>query len=384
MKKLLALPLLMIIFSFFAAAQSEEEEWDSYIYYYADTLAQTLRNDDTTLLNSIFDEDRFLQKILIQKDDENIQSYNKAYSKKLKNELNLGKMIVEAIDTGHYDFVNHYTAVEGDLHLIFRLLELNGAINYHDFQLEWFEVDSVYRVTDIYFYANGEKISETLHMIYKNLLRGALEVKTGNSLLNKAEQENVKFRKIKSLLLAQKYEEANKLFNSLSEKLRKQRIYQYWRIKISVHLTNQEYIDAIEDYNNSYPDDPSFFFLAYEKAFLEEDWESAQKYLNKLDISVGLDPFLDYYRGLIFYSKKDYKQAQEKFEIAKSKYKFELLYDYLLDVYISTNQNTEAIKVLNDYLSDFNYVKKDLIKWFKENYPDFSQLPEFLIWEKEE
>jgi hypothetical protein len=384
MKKWMTLFLIMTTFSLFVSAQSEEEEWDDYIYYYADTLAQTLRNNDTTLLNSIFDEDRLLQKILIQKEDENIQTFNQNYTERLKDEFNLGKIIVEAIDTGHYDFVNHYTSVEGDLHIIFRLLGLDGAFNYHDFQLEWVEADLAYRATDVYFYGNGEKVSETLQIIYKNLLRGALDVKVGNTRINEMELESNKFVEIKRLLADQKYEEAKELFYTLPEKLRAQRIYKYWKIKILADLSGQEYIDAIDDYNNSYPDDPSFFFLAYNKAFLEEDWDGAMKYLNKIDISVGLDPFLDYNRGLIFYSKKDYKNAQEKFEKAKSKYDFELLYDYLLDVCIFTNQNLEAIKILNDYLTDFNYIKTDLIKWVKENYADFSQTAEFLVWEKEE
>jgi hypothetical protein len=384
MKKWMTLFLIITTSSLFVSAQSEEEEWDNYLNYYADTLAWTLRNDDTTLLNSIFDEGRFLQKILIQKDDKSIQSFNQEYAKKFKDEFNLGEIIVEAIDTGHYDFVNHYTSIEGDLHMIFRLLGLEGAFNYHDFQLEWVEADSAYRATDVYFYGNGEKISETLQIIYKNLLRGALDVEIGNTRVNKMERENNKFVEIKRLLADQKYEEAKELYYTFPEKLREQRIYKYWKIKILADLTNQEYIEAIDDYNNSYPDDPSFFFLAYNKAFLEEDWDGAMKYLNKIDISVGLDPFLDYNRGLIFYSKKDYKNAQEKFEKAKSKYDFELLYDYLLDLYISTNQNMEAIKILNDYLIDFFYAKTDLIKWVKENYANFSKTAEFLVWEKEE
>ena len=383
MEKWMTLFFIITLSAIIVSAQTEEEEWDNYLNYYADTLAQTLRVDDTTFLNSIFDEDRFLEKILIQKDDENIKFYNKSYSKRLKKELNIGKMIVEAIDTGHYDFVNHYTSVDGDIHMIFRLLGMDAAFNYHDYQLEWVEVDSVYRVTDVFFYGNGEKLSETLQMVYKNLLRGALDVKVGNSRINKTALETNKFVKIKSLLANQKYEEAKELYYSIPKELRKHRIYKYWRIEILSHFENQEYIDAINDYNKSYPNDPSFFFLAYNKALIEEDWDAALKYINKIDISVGLDSFLDYYRGVIFFNKEDYVKAQEKFESAQSIYEFELLYDNLLALYVETNQHAKAIKILNDYLSDFNYIKEDVIKWVKLNYADFSQTTEFFVWEKE-
>lgn len=381
MKKWMTLFLLMTFSTVILSAQTEEEEWDSYLNYYADTLAYTIRQDDTTFLNSLFDEELFLQKILLQKEDKNIQSFNKSYSRKLKKELNLGKMIVNAVDTGHYDFVNQYTSVDGDIHMIFRLLGLDGKFNYHDFQLEW--VDSLYKITDVYFYANGEKLSETLQTIYRNLLRGALDVKVGNSRNNNAEKEVNKFVEIKKLLNQEKYKEANLLYQTIPEKFRQERIYKYWRIKIAENLSNQEYSEAITDYNNSYPDDPSFFFLAFDKALVEENWDGALKYLNKLDISIGLDPFLDYYRGLIYFSKDDLSNAFKFFAKIQKEYSFELLYDYLLDICITTKRNDKAVEVLNDYLSDFNYVKSDLIIWVKENYPDFSQTTEFLVWEKE-
>ncbi|MFK7774993.1 MAG: hypothetical protein AB8F94_22830 [Saprospiraceae bacterium] len=381
MKKLMMLFLLITFSMVILSAQTEEEEWDSYLNYYADTLAYTIRQDDTTFLNSLFDEELFLQKILLQKEDKNIQSYNKIYSRKLKKEMNLGEMIVNAVDTGHYDFVNQYTSVDGDIHMIFRLLGMDGKFNYHDYQLEW--ADSLYKITDVYFYANGEKLSETLQTIYRNLLRGALDVKVGNSQSNDAQKEVNKFVEIKKLLNEKEYQEANLLYQTIPEKVREERIYKYWRIRIAENLSNQEYADAITDYNNSYPDDPSFFFLAFDKALVEENWDLALKYLNKLDISVGLDPFLDYYRGLIYFSNDDLPNAFEYFSKIQKDYSFELLYDFLLDICITTKRNIKAVEVLNDYLSDFNYVKSDLIIWVKENYPDFSRTAEFLVWEKE-
>lgn len=381
MKKWMTLSLLIILSSVIISAQTEEDDWDSYIYYYADTLAYTIRQDDTTFLNSIFDEELFLQKILLQKEDENIKTYNKAYSRQLKQELNLGEIIVNAVDTGHYDFVNQYTSVDGDIHMIFRLLGKDGTFNYHDFQLEW--ADSLYKITDVYFYANGEKLSETLHTIYRNLLRGALDVKVGNSLRNNTQSEVNKFVTLQKLLNEKKYQEADLLFQTIPEKLRQERIYKYWRIKIAENVSEEEYVEAISDYNKSYPDDPSFFYLAFDKALVKEDWDVALKYLNKLDISVGLDPFLDYYRGLIYFLNDDLPKAFEKFEKIQKDYSFELLYDYLLDVCITTKRKAKAVEVLNDYLTDFNYAKSDLVIWVKENYPDFSQTAEFLTWEKE-
>ncbi|MEM6964549.1 MAG: hypothetical protein AAF573_07280 [Bacteroidota bacterium] len=40
---------------YFSQEEEEEDMWDNYIYYLADTIGQTLRNNDTTLVNDFIE-----------------------------------------------------------------------------------------------------------------------------------------------------------------------------------------------------------------------------------------------------------------------------------------------------------------------------------------
>lgn len=377
MKKHISLFTLFLFFQSILFSQSNEE-WDEYVYYVGETLADSLRNQDSTLLNSIFDEDLFLEKILIRKDDPNIQQYNQTYGKQLKSEINLGKTLMESTIGNYYDFINYYTSVDGEVHLIFRLLTKEGGFNYHDVSLEW--RDSSLQVTDVFFYFNGEKYSQTLHLIYKNLLRGALDAEVGNSFVDVGRRTINMLFGVKRLLNEEKYKEAQEKFEKIPLAIRQQRIFMFYRVKIAMGLTNQEYIDAMQAYVEKFPDDPSAFMMGYEKALKMKEYDMALKYINKIDISVGLDPFLDYYRGNIYLTTKNYKEAEKKLRGIVDDFKIEKGYDQLLKVYLLTAQNEEAITLLQSYITDFGYEKKGVVDWFNETHPDYIELEEFVEW----
>lgn len=381
MKNGLSLLAFLFLFPFCSFSQEEEDDmWDNYLYYLADTLGQTLRNNDTTLVNYFFDFDLFLDNFLVKKEDENIQNFNQRYKKQIRKELNIGKILTNVIQNNYYDYVNHYTSIDGEVHMLFRLLGSDGGFNYHDFHLTW--VDSTFRITDIFYYANGERISESLGMIYKDLLRSSLNVKTGVSRKNEAANAINQLLKVKEYMAALQYKTAMAEYMKIPEKYREQRIYKYWRIKISEELTDEEYLEAVDAYTKSYPDDPSFYFLAFDRALVKEDWDDALKYLEKLDNSLGLDPFLDYFRGMIYFQKKEYALAEEKLFKAKENYRYEKIYDFLLEIYIETKQYTKVLTLLNGYIEELDYSKKEISGWLKDAYPEFVKQPEFLHWEK--
>ena len=383
MKKWVALSFMLImIFQNSFAQEEEDNSWDDYIYYLADTLAFSLRNNDTTLFAHFFDEDLLLEKYLVQKDDEFIKSFNDSYSKTLKKELNIAKDIINGIDGGYYDFLNYYTSIEGDAHIIYRLLGEEGGINYHDFELKWIEADSVLRIVDIYFYGNGQRVSEMLGDIYKDLLRGKINTKFGDAKVNEMEQALLQFKEVKTSMAAEQYKTAYVKFMEIPEKFRQDRLFRFWKIKVAEHLDNEKYIEAVDEFNQSFPKDPSFYILAMDKAILENKTEEAIKYINKIDISVGLDPFLDYYRGVAFFQTEKYDLAKKKLELVNQNFGFQKTNDMLFVIYLKEDQKELAIEILNNYLTDYNFTKEDIVNWLKEEHPEFLKTPEYLSWEK--
>ena len=83
-------------------------------------------------------------------------------------------------------------------------------------------------------------------------------------------------------MAAEQYKTAYVKFMEIPEKFRQDRAFRFWKIKVAEHLDNEKYFEAIDEFNTSFPGDPSFYILAMDKAILENKTEDAIKYINKL------------------------------------------------------------------------------------------------------
>lgn len=373
----------LFIFSFLTSfAQdeiSQDDEWDNYVYAFADTILQCINSNQPAFLNEYFEKEEFIQKILVKKEDATIQKFNERYQRDLEAELNFGEMMANMAKGKYYDFVNQYTSVDGEVHLIYRLMNKDGAFNYHDFELQW--RDSTLKITDLYAYMSGENLSETFHLIYRNLLREDLE---SNGFFGSDRKSIGGFKTIKKLLAENKGKEAMEIFLAFPEKYRVQKIYRIWKIKIARKIGTEEYRAAIAAFIEQFPNDPSFYMMAYEKAIFDEDYESALRYINKIDISVGLDPFLDFYRGNVYFLQKDYLATQKKYEKIDVNYKFGILDDQLFELYLATKNYPKLVEILRRYVNNYNYDKPQIMEWLKADHAQFFAVPEIKEWEKDE
>lgn len=381
MKKLLVLSILLFCISNIFA-QTEEDEWNSYLEYFGRTLADSLENNDVTLFNKTFNIDLFIDKFLVKKEDENIKEFNDGFVSGFKEKFNLGEELAQYAHGSYYDFVNSYTSVDDEIHMIFRLIDKEGGLNYHDFEVV--VADTMLQFIDAYYYTTGQKSSVTIGELYKDILKESLNKKFGSSKKDGASKALINFTTCNNLIEAMQYKSAMSEFMQIPEEHRQKRIFKFLRIHIAENLSDEEYVAAVTDFNKSFPNDPSFYFYTFDKALVNEEYDKALKYLNKLDISVGLDPFLDYYRGLIYFIKEDYKQAEEKLEVFLNKFYWEDGTDLLLNTYLLTDQKTKAVTLLNSYINSLGYTKEGVVKWTKETHPEFSKSPEFLHWEKSE
>ena len=375
--------LLIFIFSFFTGfAQdeiSQDDEWDNYVYAFADTILQCINSNQPDFINEYFEREEFIQKIIIEKEDAAIQKFNATYRKDLDAQFDFGRMMTNIGNDKYYDFVNQYTSVDGDVHLIYRMMHKDGAFNYHNFELQW--RDSSLKIIDMYVYMSGENISETFHLLYKNLLRAHLENNGGFDVKRKPTGN---FVLIKELMAENKNEEAMNNFLQFPEKYRKQKAYRIWKIKIAKEIGGDAYRAAIAEFIEEFPNDPSFYMMVYTKALLDEDYTMALKYLNKIDISIGLDPFLEFYRGNIYFLQKNYSVAQKKYEKIDKRYKFGVLDDQLFELYLASKNYPKVVEILQRYVNDYEYTKPQIMEWLKTDHAQLFTVPEILEWEKDE
>jgi hypothetical protein len=270
---------------------------------YAKKLEASMATKQPELFNEILDERSF------------IDAVNKASGGKLSQKLvrtipdiikrrRLGDELLSTMGSdGEYSLVKIYEK-EGKQRLIFRVYGLDG-LNYHDIELV--NTGREIRASDIFIYTTGENLSRT----FADLL-----VDINKQISSTAEEQQFAdlMKDIRKKLDGEQYQEARDLFVTLPSWLQKQKTFQLMNLRITSNLDDESYKVALEEFKRSYPHDPSLFISLIDLHFLNKEYDYALKDVDALDSVINKDPFLDYYRGLIYNAKEDRSTAIKCFE----------------------------------------------------------------------
>jgi hypothetical protein len=305
----------------------------------AKAIANSTKNKNVKLFRSYFDYDAMADKIAIQ--SENKLTKEEKYSLKagFDNADLPGKIIQPIGNDGTYEFVKHYEK-DKIQHLIFRLYASEG-MNYHDFEL--INKNGKPKIADIYVYLTGENISKTFSdLMLNNRSFSAKKLKEINSI-----------KQIRAMLTNGENEKALEAFNKISADLRIQKSFQIIYIEITSKIDNELYSKAIEEYKNSFPNEPNIYLMLVDNYILNKQFDKAIFCINKVDSMINKDPFLDYYRGLVYNSKGDSKMAQQHFEAAyKDIPGFDDNVIELIAHYADNNQLAKSKQLLAEYKAD--------------------------------
>jgi hypothetical protein len=253
------------------------------------------------LLNDIFDQKRFAQRVL----DSAHQRFNISIAKGAQEglaEARWGHQIVtNTRDGGGYSLVHQYEK-DGHQHLLFRLFEGSSAINYHDFELV--KTDQGVKAVDVYIYLSGQTLSKT---IAQSILLMTDKVAD----MNPDDQSKVEhMRRINELIQSGNSRDAGQYFDQLPESLKKEKLFQLIHLRIEQNLNDSAYVAALNEYKASFPRDPNLGLIMLDAYIMEKDYTSALGAVNSLDSALHLDPFLDYYRALIDKLKEEPTQSR--------------------------------------------------------------------------
>jgi hypothetical protein len=314
---------------------------------------------NATFLNSMWDQQRFSQRVLAEAH----QRFNLSMAKDARNaltEAQWGQKILSGVTGGGYTLVHQYEK-DGHQHLLFRLYDYSPAFNYHDYELV--KTDNGVKVADAYIYYGGENLSRT---VAQSLLLVTDKV---SDLTPDDQQKVYNLRKIDELINGGNLEEAGQYYDKLPSDMKKQKLFQLIHLRITAKLGDSTYLAAINEYKSYFPRDPSLGVFMLDAYFMEKDYPSALGAVNRLDTAVQKDPFLDYYRGLIYKVEENPTQSRICLEkVHNYMPRFGRATVELLANYATSGSPDSAAMLVRQAQADSN-ITADQLKAIEEAYP---------------
>jgi hypothetical protein len=207
----------------------------------------------------------------------------------------MGDEILQSVGKeGMYQLVKSYEK-NGKQHLIFRLYGEAG-LNYHDIEL--MHVGKEIKAADMYIYLTGENFSKSLADIFLQLSSYYGEDSSATDFVTSVAQ-------IKKYMANDEFKKALSLFETLPDTLRKQKLFQIMHLNLTAKLEDDSYKKAQDEYEKLFPNEPGMYILFLDIHFSHAEYTKALEDINKMDSLINKDPFLDYYRGLLYKEMKD-------------------------------------------------------------------------------
>lgn len=334
----------------------------------AATLTDALAHRNADGLNDLLDLDALEKRIVSQANNKLNRSSVVGAMKSLSSG-EFGIQVVRTLgDKGTYELVKQY---EKDNHqrLIFRLF--NETLNYHDFELVK-KGDQV-KIADVFVYITGENLSSTLA---ESLLYLHEQEEAGNKF---GKKEVKKIQLIKTYINAKEYEKANQVFESLPAVIKEQKLHKMIYLQIAGGLGNEKYLAALNKFQEEYPDAPNMYLLMLDAYFLKKDYPAALKSINRLDSFINKDPFLDYYRALIYRDGEDNVNKLAFLErLHQNLPGFGVGTLELIIAYLDNKQLDKAVSLTQQYSKEKNTDPRTLETLY-ELYPDLEEKMEAAV-----
>jgi hypothetical protein len=284
---------LLIILFVTACSQQEKPVTKEEAAKIAAALQDAVANRNSGFLNSLISPELMEKRIIEQSDNKLSRSIVSQTLTSYKSG-DFGRQIVKNLGkTGTYELVKQYEK-NNHQHLIFRMYD--EQLNYHDFELV--KINDQVKIADIFVYVTGENLSTS----YAQTLL-SMKDDEGTSAVDKKDAN--KMQLMRSYIQGNEFEKANKIYKSLPAVLKKQKIYKIIYTQIASGLGTDEYLASLNNFQQEYPEATNMYLLMMDAYFLQKDYAGTLRCVNGLDSLINKDPFLDYYRSLIYKESKD-------------------------------------------------------------------------------
>jgi len=192
---------------------------------------------------------------------------------------------------------------------LLRMLLPTGAVTYNEMLLSK-DATGIVRAADIYAYSSGEYFSATMRRLYVNAL--AAEPSTMERLAGKENTsvESIRmFKEMAEKTAAGRNQEAVDLFKRMPADIRKEKVILVAYVSASANLGEDQYQAAIEELRKNYPNDAGIDLMLIDGYYMKKRYDEAMACIDRLDQSLGGDPYLDTLRANMLLQKGDIPSA---------------------------------------------------------------------------
>ena len=364
-----------LLFPLFITAQNA----DSIVFHMGMRLDSSFANYDSSYFISVFNVDEFTNYFyLVDTSEQELSGFNAGFKSALG--YNLYGAIFRATRAGaSYDFINYYQDYNEAYHLLFRLYLADAGLNYHDFVLYPDETGTL-RITDVFIYATGEYMSETLYRIYYPAITRILNEDYFNKEKKTLYDSYFKLGQINKYLEEGNRAKARLLFRTIPKEIRQDKIFILMEIKMLEPEDEKAYAKLLEKRASLFPDDPAIYLWNVDRYIMRGEFSNALAMIDTLE-SMTDDDFLNFIRGNIFFQMNDYEKAEASYQYMIENYPgFEDCYHSLLEMKVLAEKFTEATQLLDLLIEKFGYIRESLIEVVDTHYEDFSKSVEYQKW----
>jgi len=291
-------------------------------------------------------------------------------------------VIAEQVQQGAGYSMLHVHEVDGEQRVMFRLLPLGGGVNYHDFVVVRRPSGKVVAV-DVYLMSSGEMFSQTMRRTFlpvvQETTKGVVARLTGEE--NDFIQNLEKFESMAIDARTGNHERALATYNSLPDSLKQEKTFMLLRLIAATSAGETEYLAALADFQSRFPDDPCLELMSIDKFIYKKEYDKALAAIERLNQSVGGDPYLKLLSAGIYVEKGDMKNARDLAEQATVEEPTLIdAYWTLISISLHEKKFGDTVAHLNTVVERFQLELGDLTKI--PEYAEFVQSPEYAEWMK--
>lgn len=232
------------------------------------------------------------------------------------NAASLSSLILTHVEAGGSYKSLRLHEIDGQDRVLFRLITEETGVSYHDYILTRATGGQI-AVSDIYMYAAGELVSQTLRRL---LLPVVAELdKSSTSSLRGSDRaflnNMAKYQEMAEALRAENKPEVLRIYKTLPEEFRLQKSVMLLYLKASTGDV-VEFTKAAELYRKLFPADPAVELLSTHHFMLKNMNDELLRCIDDLDRVMGGDPYLNVLRSITYVNAKRFPEARAAAEEA--------------------------------------------------------------------